>query len=1752
MNPILQRVRTVAVLTVVFAFLSGFLGANLARANNPLFLGYQGRLYDEDGDPIGTGLSDMTFRIYDAEAGGTLLYTETQLNVPLDDGYFAVSIGEVTPLLLPFDAPYWLSTEVNGDGEMDPRARINAVGYSYVSGGVQSLDADPTLILDGGQMYYNTTLGELRYFDDVGALDWVTIGDATLWQDETVLGDWDNTANPWAADEIDATVMIEGEDISLLNNDTGYVTAATETDPIWLADEPDYANLWEAEVINSDWDNTLNPWADGEVADILTVGAGSTVDDAALSANVSLFGASVDSVEITDGAVTGTDVSDNSLNFADFVNAMALDASTSITMDDAEAFTITNGSTANAVVNLTSTGDFVIQDSSTIFFTLSDTGAITAAARAASQLSTNTGTFTLSTTAGGAANSLILSSNDTSADAIDVNATGSGGGIDVDTTNGGITIDAGGAVNGDISLTAGDDMTLTAVGDITLNSAGSVYLATDDDLIPTLGASDANLGAVGTPWDNLYATDVICTDCLDFTEFVDAMSLDASTSIAMDGAETLTITNGSTANTVINLTSSGDFIIQDAGTTWATFSDGAVFSISDGGIFSENVTNPTTTPHAVSVTQSNNASYTLGKSLTYVDSAAGIASARYPAAESITASFSGSTSTSYTLKGLAVSADTYSTSNITQLHAINAVANVGSSGNVGTLTPVFSVIDAGGSGTVSSEYNFIAENNRSAGSATEAGVLLGYLNLSAGHTIGTLYGSWLALTGASAVTTAYGVRADVDVGTTRYGFYSDVSGGTTNWAFYSPDATADSAFLDDVFIGGTSETLSNAGFILGGDDLFVAGMAGVEGSIYTDSGLVVGASTTYADGSVTASGTLTFDSSGTVRLGTDDDFLPQLGASDANIGAIATPWDNLYATNVNATDVICTDCLDFAEFVDAMSLDASTSIAMDDAETFTITNGSTADAVINLSSSGDLVIKDNGTTFATFDDSAAFNLTDGGKFNLNVTDPSTAPLSETITLTNNATYQYAEDFRYVDNAAGITSAREPVAQYIRTAFNGSTTSTYNLTGMLLVATSNSASTINDLTGIKSWTNQQSTGTVNNMYNFRAYIDGSGAGTAGSEFGYYAELSRSAGSGTEAGALYGNMAIPSGHTIGTLYGAKLALSSSSSVTTSYGVRADVDTGTTRYGFYADVPGGTTKWAFYSPNSTSDSAFVDNVYIGSDAAETLSNAGFSMNGDDLFVADTAGVEGNIYTDSGLVVGATTTYANGSIIDTDSAADDLFDFSLATASDSFRIVTGNLRVGTGSPTLALNGEDAYVSGKLEVDEVANIAGTLTANDFACVSGDCLDFSDFASAMALDESTSIAMDDAETFTITNGSTANAIVNLTSTGDFVIHDNGTPFATFSDTGTVLLTNGVRIGADSTNNLIDDASNGAGSTTLYIGTNTIDTTVPSDVNLKYGIVPTELTITDLMAIEVVDFRFIPEFSSDQSLHHGVIAQQVEGIFPEAVSTRSDGYKMVDYKAFIPLLMKSVQEQQLAIEALQNTAPVEQAGSVDLIDLILDGELKVKGHAAFNGDTVGQVRLLPWQDAVDVVFAEEYQDQPIVTLTLATDVNVDRYWVEKVTAKGFTVRISPSFEEEVTINWHAFGANQGIVFVSDGTTEQIELVLEELVCNATHLANCDTLEECQQILNFYWDGQCRVNDPEAGMINPEEQVPEQPIVESSEAGSGNAGEPAVEEPAAEEPVVDEPVVEEPIAEEVVVEDVVAEPAPEEPAPEEPAV
>ncbi|MFQ6093946.1 MAG: hypothetical protein ACE5OR_14950 [bacterium] len=94
--------------------------ASVALADVPQLISFQGKLYDNAGNPL-TGTYEITFRIYDVEEGGAPLWSETD-SVECDGGLYNVILGLNTPLNLEFGGNCWLGMRVTGDAEeMSPR-----------------------------------------------------------------------------------------------------------------------------------------------------------------------------------------------------------------------------------------------------------------------------------------------------------------------------------------------------------------------------------------------------------------------------------------------------------------------------------------------------------------------------------------------------------------------------------------------------------------------------------------------------------------------------------------------------------------------------------------------------------------------------------------------------------------------------------------------------------------------------------------------------------------------------------------------------------------------------------------------------------------------------------------------------------------------------------------------------------------------------------------------------------------------------------------------------------------------------------------------------------------------------------------------------------------------------------------------------------------------------------------------------------------------------------------------------------------------------------------------------------------------------------------------------------------------------------------------------------------------------------------------------------------------------------------------
>ncbi len=89
----------------------------------------------------------------------------------------------------------------------------------------------------------------------------------------------------------------------------------------------------------------------------------------------------------------------------------------------------------------------------------------------------------------------------------------------------------------------------------------------------------------------------------------------------------------------------------------------------------------------------------------------------------------------------------------------------------------------------------------------------------------------------------------------------------------------------------------------------------------------------------------------------------------------------------------------------------------------------------------------------------------------------------------------------------------------------------------------------------------------------------------------------------------------------------------------------------------------------------------------------------------------------------------------------------------------------------------------------------------------------------------------------------------------------------------------------------------------------------SDKRLKENIKPLDIGLAELMKLKPVSFTWKKEVDNVNAGKDdfGLIAQDIEKVLPDLVMTDTSGKKSIDYVRLVPLLIQSVQEQQVEIE-----------------------------------------------------------------------------------------------------------------------------------------------------------------------------------------------------------------------------------------------
>ena len=94
----------------------------------------------------------------------------------------------------------------------------------------------------------------------------------------------------------------------------------------------------------------------------------------------------------------------------------------------------------------------------------------------------------------------------------------------------------------------------------------------------------------------------------------------------------------------------------------------------------------------------------------------------------------------------------------------------------------------------------------------------------------------------------------------------------------------------------------------------------------------------------------------------------------------------------------------------------------------------------------------------------------------------------------------------------------------------------------------------------------------------------------------------------------------------------------------------------------------------------------------------------------------------------------------------------------------------------------------------------------------------------------------------------------------------------------------------------------------------------SDARLKKNVTPLTGSLNKIAQLNGVNYFWrngeYPEMKFTSTKQVGFIAQDIEGIIPEIVTTNKDGFKGVSYEKLTPILVEAIKELKAEVERLK--------------------------------------------------------------------------------------------------------------------------------------------------------------------------------------------------------------------------------------------
>lgn len=246
-------------------------------------------------------------------------------------------------------------------------------------------------------------------------------------------------------------------------------------------------------------------------------------------------------------------------------------------------------------------------------------------------------------------------------------------------------------------------------------------------------------------------------------------------------------------------------------------------------------------------------------------------------------------------------------------------------------------------------------------------------------------------------------------------------------------------------------------------------------------------------------------------------------------------------------------------------------------------------------------------------------------------------------------------------------------------------------------------------------------------------------------------------------------------------------------------------------------------------------------------------------------------------------------------------------ANGSNSYINTAGNFGIGNNSPTYKLD-----VSGNIRTTSTINLTGT-TAQILTTTSNSIA--ADNVCVLYNTSSTGYGL-----YIGAGSSTTNALYCTDYTRAknlFLVRGDGEVLVG-TTTNTINSSNfGIRLAPDGTIQNSRNAGGGSSVMNVYgnagqmlvYGNGNIQNTngsygTISDLRLKDNIIDSSSKLEDLLKVRIVNYN-LKKYPNQKLL--GVVAQELEEIFPSLIETNEQGYKGVKYSIFVPMLIKAIQE-----------------------------------------------------------------------------------------------------------------------------------------------------------------------------------------------------------------------------------------------------